>query len=128
MAQNVRLEVTFPFHVVVYPAPDLPGQWIAHFLEFDLIAQGDTKEEAADRVHDAFQVTVLHNLEYGLVPFQARFAPRGAWEAAGLKMPDAVEIKYTHRTTAEPSETPFSFEGVPSGFETIVADHAPAFA
>ena len=35
--QNVALTIEFPLRVVLYPAPDVDGQWIAHGLETDIV-------------------------------------------------------------------------------------------
>ena len=124
---TVQFDLTLPFHVLVYPAPDIHGQWIAHCLELDLIAQGDSNEHARDVLDDQFRVLLEYNLEHGLVPIQVRPAPPEVWEAAGLTRPAALEIKATFRTTVEPEQAPLAFEGIPS-FEAIVRDRAPVLA
>jgi predicted RNase H-like HicB family nuclease len=84
MRQRITFEVTFPLHVLVYPAPDLDGQWIAHCLELDLVAQGDSDAEARENFADAFRVLVDYNVEHGIVPIQVKVAPQEIWDAAGL--------------------------------------------
>ena len=125
---TVQFDVTVPFHVLVYPAPDVEGQWIAHCLELDMIVQGDSDEHARTVLLDQFQVLLEYNLQHGLVPIQIRPAPTEVWTAAGLRQPDALEVRAVFRTTTSaPAESPLAFEGVPS-FEAIVRDRAPVFA
>jgi hypothetical protein len=90
---TVQFDVTLPFHVLVYPAPDIAGQWIAHCLELDMIAQGDSSEDARAVLDDQFRVLLEYNLEHGLVPIQVRPAPPEIWEAAGLRQPDSLEVR-----------------------------------
>ena len=125
---TIEFDVTLPFHVLVYPAPDIEGQWIAHCLELDMIAQGDSNEDARAVLDDQFRVLLEYNLEHGLVPIQVRPAPPEIWEAAGLRQPESLEVRAVFRTTmSAPAESPMVFEGVPS-FEAIVRDRAPVLA
>lgn len=125
MAQQLIIDVTFPFHVLVFPAPDVPGDWIAHSLELDLIAQGTSEQHAREMLEGAVRTLIAYNVEHGLVPIQIRFAPREAWEAAGVPMPESLDITTTVRATPERSSQPFEFGDLPLSFETIVADRAP---
>lgn len=50
---TVAMTVEFPLRVVLYPAPDLEGQWIAHGLETDVVTQGDSAEHALAMMADA---------------------------------------------------------------------------
>jgi hypothetical protein len=128
MAQQLKLEIGFDFHILVYPAPDVEGDWVAHSLELDMIAQGTSQDHALQMLHEAFETVVRYNADHGLVPIQIRFAPPEAWQAAGVARPESIEIKSTWRSTPEPSTRPIdltSLAGLPS-FKTIVADRAPA--
>jgi hypothetical protein len=124
---TIQFDVTLPFHVLVYPAPDVEGQWIAHCLELDMIAQGDSNEHARAVLDDQFHVLLEYNLQHGLVPIQVRPAPPEIWEAAGLHQPDSLEVRAVFRTTNATTKSPLAFEGVPS-FEAIVRDRAPVLA
>ena len=125
MAQQLTVEVTFPFHILLYPAPDVPGDWIGHALELDVVAQGTSEQHAREMVLGAVQVLIKYNAEHGLVPIQIRFAPPEAWAAAGVPIPASLDVKTTMRTTPEPSAKPFDFADLPLSFETIVAERAP---
>ena len=55
--QNLRV----PLRILFYQAD---GQWIAHCLEFDLIGDGATKEQAMARMFEAIAIQVQVSLEY----------------------------------------------------------------
>lgn len=44
-------------HVLIFPAEDLPGIWVAHVLEADLVTQGDSIGESLDMAADAWAIT-----------------------------------------------------------------------
>jgi hypothetical protein len=127
MAQQVRFELHMPFHVIVYPAPDIEGQWIGHVLETDLVVQGDSPDHARDVALDAFQEVVNYNASHGLVPIQVRLAPAEVWEAAGVEIPKALEIRATFTFKGTATALTPEVAGLPP-FETIVRDQAPLFA
>lgn len=128
MAQRVKFQFAFQFHIFVYPAPDLEGQWMAHSLELDIVAQGDSKERARDALVDAVDAVVRYNLDHGLVPIQVSPAPHEVWKAAGIPMPSTFEVDVKFRTTSEPAERPLLEDEVPFAFQTIVGDRAPVCA
>lgn len=39
--------------VSVHPCPDVPGQWIAHDFERDIVTQGNSKEHALEMLEEA---------------------------------------------------------------------------
>ncbi len=49
-----------PLHVVFYYEQD---RWIAHCLQFDLIGDGDTKDEAIQSLYDAISLQIEATLE-----------------------------------------------------------------
>ena len=49
-----------PLRAVFYPRN---GGWIAHCLEFDLLGDGATREEALERLTEAIQVQVDFSIE-----------------------------------------------------------------
>lgn len=51
-----------PIRVVFYREE---GAWIAHCLEFDLLGDGETLQEALERLFAAIQIQVEATLEYG---------------------------------------------------------------
>jgi len=72
----------FTFNTVIYPAPDLPGQWVSHCLELDLISQGNDPQQALDMIADAIELMAEENIKHGRPPFTFRSAPPEAWELA----------------------------------------------
>ena len=42
----IPIEIRFPIRAVTYPAPDLTGVWLAHSLDLDMMAQGDSPQHA----------------------------------------------------------------------------------
>ncbi len=54
------MTVEFPLRVVLYPAPDVKGRWIAHGLETDIVTQGDSAEHALAMMADALQALAAH--------------------------------------------------------------------
>jgi predicted RNase H-like HicB family nuclease len=126
MAQQLFIEVTLPFHMLVYPAPDVPGDFVAHCLELDMVAQGTSKDHAREVLKDALQTLIQFNLDKGLVPIQIRFAPREVWEAARVTRPESMDVKALFRfTPADRSIKPIDLAELPLLFETIEADRAP---
>lgn len=67
-------ERIFNVWVIARPAPDVPGQWIAHCLDFDVVSQGDTLDHALRMVHEAAVMVALDDLNKGRDPL-ARRAP-----------------------------------------------------
>lgn len=52
------MNVPVVLHVVVHQAEDLPGQWVAHVLDFNVITQGLSPEDAIDMAREAAQIVV----------------------------------------------------------------------
>lgn len=94
---SVRINV--PLRVVVYPAEDVPGQWISHCLELDLVSQGDSQEHALAMMREAVDTLIRFNLAQGFAPVQVNPAPREMWKAYGLDVPEALDLNTTVRTT-----------------------------
>ena len=42
----IEFSIEFPLRVVVYPAPDMPGTWIAHGLETDIVTQATAQPQS----------------------------------------------------------------------------------
>ena len=64
--------------VIVEPAPDVKGKWIAHCLDFDTLSQADDAETAAKILIEATTHTILDDLAEGANP-EARRAPDEDW-------------------------------------------------
>jgi len=57
MAESIRL----PIRVVFYKEG---STWVAHCLEFDLIGDGETREEALDRLWEAITIQIEVSLQH----------------------------------------------------------------
>lgn len=125
--QRIEMSLDVPLRVVVFPSPDIPGQWVGHCLELDLVSQGDSEIHALEMVRAAVSGLYEYNVRHGLLPLQVRPAPPEVWEAFGIEMPTNIEAHYTLRVlTGSGSELePGPF--VPK-FEQKVSPTAPAYA
>ena len=52
-------------NVIIYPAPDLEGQWLAHCLETDIISQGNSVADALEMMAEAIELTAAQNVKMG---------------------------------------------------------------
>jgi predicted RNase H-like HicB family nuclease len=66
------------FWVVVKRAPDLPGWWIAHCLDIDVLSQGDSLQDALESIPEAVRIAVVDDLQMGREPLRRR-APDEYW-------------------------------------------------
>jgi predicted RNase H-like HicB family nuclease len=48
--------------VIVRPATDLPGIWVAHFTDFNCITQGTSRAEAVVSLLDAARIMLKHSI------------------------------------------------------------------
>jgi len=51
-----------PIRVVIY---QVEGSWVAHCLEFDLLGDGETQEEALERLAQAIRIQVEATRDFG---------------------------------------------------------------
>lgn len=63
------------FHFVAYPAEDLPGQWVAHCLDFDVMSQGDSLRHSLAMLSEALTI-VVHESDLS----RHKRAPEEDWE------------------------------------------------
>lgn len=68
------------FSVLIRPAPELEGQWVAHCLNWDLVSQGSSPSHAASMIAEAILLAIREDAEAGLDPAQRRPAPHEYWE------------------------------------------------
>ena len=121
----IEFSVEFPLRVVVYPAPDMPGTWIAHGLETDIVTQGDSVDDAVAMMADAVMSLGSYNLKVypRTLPITLRPAPKEVWDLIGEAVPQriwarvAIHGKGTRRAAASPTGWPIY---------PFVSDHSPA--
>lgn len=61
--------------VLVHPAEDVPGQWVGHCLELDILSVGTSPEHALAMTTEAVQMCVDDDVAHGWDPFARRPAP-----------------------------------------------------
>jgi len=71
-------ERLYNFWVLVKPAEDVPGQWLAHCLEVDVVTQGDSIKHVLDMISEAVPMVVEEDLSTGRDPHERR-APKEYW-------------------------------------------------
>lgn len=77
MFEMPRVGASLP--VLVTPAEDIPGVWVAHCLPIDLVTQGDSITHAVSMVCEALQQVVDFDLEQGRDPLKRAPAPPECW-------------------------------------------------
>jgi hypothetical protein len=71
--------VTHTLWFIGRPSDDVPGDWEAHCLEFDLVAQGEKLLEALELAIEAAGIHIRESLRDQRNPYSAR-APKKFWE------------------------------------------------
>lgn len=66
--------------VLLYPAPDIEGQWVGHCLDLDVVAQGAGLDGAVRETAAAVAASIADDLEQGLDPWDRERAPDECWE------------------------------------------------
>ena len=67
------------FSVLICPATDLPGQWVSHCLNWDLVSQGNSPSHAAQMVAEAIGLAMHDDAADDLDPDERRPAPAEFW-------------------------------------------------
>ncbi len=70
---------TYNIALLCRPSKDVPGQWIAHCLDIDLVTQGKSASDAVKMAQEAVVMLVQHELEQGRDPLDRR-APDEDWK------------------------------------------------
>lgn len=99
------MTIEFPLRVVLYRAPDLKGQWIAHGLETDVVTQGDSAEHALAMMADALHAVTTYQAIRRRPLLQLRPAPREVWDLAADAVPLDVTARVSSRRRAAPAPT-----------------------
>jgi hypothetical protein len=137
MSQGGRLKVPsadgiYSAWVLVHPAEDLPGAWVAHALDFDVISQGESAEHAMMMVVEAVGMVLEEDFADGCDPY-ARRAPAPFWERLQSIMKHGVclpmgEILEKARRASGPCElavTMFFRESWKPSADSLPFDRAP---
>ena len=104
-AVPIAVEVRFPVRVVTYPAPDVPNTWLGHSLDLDIMAQGNSPEQAVAALMEVLSETIAFRLTQGLSPIKWSPAPDEVWKGAESSAGEALDRK--------PPELKFEASGAP---------------
>lgn len=82
--------INFDLSALFYPSPAVEGRWVAHCLDLDLVATGDSPEDAFGELLGTLETYLKTLIDLGDKAAPPRKAPREFWEAAGraTKLPD----------------------------------------
>ena len=67
--------VAFSGWVYISRAESVPGEWIAHCLDFDIVTQGSSPQQALAMAREAVEMCIADDLNSGLNPFERRADP-----------------------------------------------------
>lgn len=85
-------ERTYNLHIVIRPAADLPGKWIAHCLDVDVVTYGDSLTHAISMAKEAVEMVFVDDLGAGHEPLERR-APKEFWDEMWKRlMPKTVAL------------------------------------
>ena len=79
--------------ILVTRAEDLPGVWVSHCLNLDIVSQGDSIHEALDAIVEAVLMVLNDDESEGLDPFDRDRAPDECWQQMGRIMRDGIPMQ-----------------------------------
>lgn len=71
---------TFSLNFFFRRSEEVPGQWLAHCLDVDVVTYGNSLKHALDMAREAVDLVIKDDLASGLEPME-RSAPREEWES-----------------------------------------------
>lgn len=80
--------------VTVERAPDIPGVWVSHFLDFGVVSQGDSLAHALTMLREAVEIIIADDHASGLDSFDRR-APREDWDELWAMLRQATPTDWT---------------------------------
>ncbi|MFH1434674.1 MAG: hypothetical protein ABIJ56_03055 [Pseudomonadota bacterium] len=120
---NITFSIQCQFRVVIYPAPDLEGQWIAHCLETDIVSQGDSVDHAFEMMIEAVNSIVQYNLGHGRPPLNLTPAPKEVWDLVGISQATGISANIKVSTRKMKQKEPMLPDIYP--LYAYVSQHAP---
>jgi predicted RNase H-like HicB family nuclease len=108
--------------VLAEPAQDIPGTWVAHFLDFDVISYGDSPKDAFDSVAEAVAMAVTDDLNEARDPSARPRAPENYWDRLlhVLKHGEEVKISEVKRPSILACQITLAFERISRDHQTEV--------
>jgi hypothetical protein len=97
------MTIEFALRMVLSPAPELQGQWIAHGLETDIVTQGDSAEHALAMMADALQTLAAHQALRRRPALRLRPAPKEVWDLAAEAVPLDLTAHVDRRRRGAPT-------------------------
>jgi predicted RNase H-like HicB family nuclease len=76
--QEMSSRRRFSCWAIIQPAEDIPGQWVAHCLDLDVVTFGSSIEQALKLLREATAMTICDDLNRGADPAE-RQAPQELW-------------------------------------------------
>lgn len=70
---------TYAFWIIFRPAADIPGQWVAHNLDLDVVTQGDSLTHAILMAQEATEMVLVDDIAAGR-DLMDRRAPGKHWD------------------------------------------------
>ena len=80
------------FSVLIHSAEDVPGQWIAHCLNWDLISQGDSPSHAAKSMAEVIVLAIDEDASEGLRADDRGPAPATYWDVFRRTQQDGARV------------------------------------
>jgi hypothetical protein len=65
--------------ILLYRAPDVPDEWIAHCLDMDVVSQGTSFHHAMSMLEEAIVLVMRGDITQGRDPFKRVRAPDEEW-------------------------------------------------
>ncbi len=116
----MNLNFSLDLRAALYPAEDMPGVWIAHSLDWDVIGHGQTHAEALNMlthaVGEMLNFKLVHGMAVKITP-----APPEIWALAvraGMPPEDAHPLK---------AEDAFQIVSVQTADPTVEQGRSPTF-
>ncbi len=86
--------------VMITQSKDVPGEWVAHNLAFDVVTQGTSIQHALEMIGEASYMVVEDDLEHGRDP-QSRQAPDECFDEMFKLTSDGQRIQLSDVLTPE---------------------------
>jgi predicted RNase H-like HicB family nuclease len=83
--------------ILLNPAEDVEGQWVAHCLDLDVVTQGSSLEHAAIMAREAVDLVIETDAAAGQNPFDREEAPQEDWQRLYALMHHAVPLRHVPR-------------------------------